>query len=231
MEHQQWSHDVICTKTGDNDNILRPIVRIIFKQHNIPTNNIITSEVSTPYFYQDESGYTLSHHDVFHNTVYIDKHSSYGHILNATDLQERQQEPTSEQPTSYICTTRNINPNTTTISSHISTIINNPTTDGIYQLQFSNEMQNDGGANRSVTNYKNILIHYKSIEPYPINGINSNEPAIHCIGFGYIPWKSLTYNTLLIPCYCCPQATGTIISPTDIVFSHLDKRMANDHKH
>ena len=84
-------------------------------------------------------------------------------------------------------------------------------------------MQNDGGANRSVTNCKHILIHYKSIEPYPINGINNNEPAIHCTGFGYIPWKSTSYDTLLIPCYYCLQATGTIISPTDIVFSHLDK--------
>ena len=84
-------------------------------------------------------------------------------------------------------------------------------------------MQNDGGANRSVTNCKHVLIHYKSIEPYPINGINNNEPAIHCTGFGYIPWKSTSYDTLLIPCYYCLQATGTIISPTDIVFSHLDK--------
>ena len=84
-------------------------------------------------------------------------------------------------------------------------------------------MQNDGGANHSVTNCKNILIHYKSIDPYPISGINCNEPAIHCTGFGYIPWRSTTDDMLLIPCYYCPQATWTIISPTDIVFSHLDK--------
>ena len=84
-------------------------------------------------------------------------------------------------------------------------------------------MQNDSGANRSVTNCRNILIHYKSNDPYPINGINCNEPAIHCTGFGYIPWRSTTGDTFLIPCYYCSQATGTIISPTDIVFSHLDK--------
>ena len=198
MEHQQWAHDVIRTITDDNDNIQRPIVRIIFEKHNIPTTNITTSGVSTPYVYQDECGYALSHDDIFHTTHYIPEHNSYGHILNDADLQKRQQESTNEQPTSCICTTRSIPPDTTTMSSHITSIITNPTTNGIYQFQFSNEMQNDGGANRSVINCKNILIHYNSIEPYPINGINSNEPAIHCIGFGYIPWRSLKHSKKII---------------------------------
>ena len=39
----------------------------------------------------------------------------------------------------------------------------------------------------------------------------------------YIPWYSQQHDILLIPCYYCPKATGTLISTTDIVFSHLDK--------
>ena len=69
----------------------------------------------------------------------------------------------------------------------------------MYQFEFSNEMQNNSGANRSVTNTKHILIHYKSINPYPINGIDSTETAIHDIGFGYILWKSHSNEVLLIP--------------------------------
>ena len=223
MEYQQWCHDVIRSIIDDNDNIQPPIVRVIFDQHNIPTKNIIPSQDS-PYLYEDEHGFVLNNNDIFHNTLDVPQHSSYGHIFDESDIQKQlQNQDILEQPTSYVCIVKSTPQDTNNLTSHISSIINDTTTKGLYQFQLSNEMQNDGGANRSVTSSKNILLHYKSIDPYPINGINSNTPAIHCIGFGYIPWCSRTNDTLLIPCYYCPQASGTIISPTDIVFSHLDK--------
>ena len=89
-------------------------------------------------------------------------------------------------------------------------------------MQFQSYIQNDGGANRSVTNSKQILYDYKIIEPYPIGGVNSSSPAIYCTGHGYIKWYSPSKYLVLIPCYFSEQASGTIISPTDIVFSHLD---------
>ena len=50
-----------------------------------------------------------------------------------------------------------------------------------------NTAQNDSGANRSVTNNKQLLVHYKAIRPYAIKGINDNSAAIHCTGIGYLP--------------------------------------------
>ena len=97
---------------------------------------------------------------------------------------------------------------------------------GLYRIHIntSNSMQNDGGANRSVTNNKNMLIGYQSIDPYPIGGVNEeNGPAILCTGKGYIPWRSNTGEIVLIRSYYCAQVAGTIISPTDIVMAHNER--------
>ena len=93
---------------------------------------------------------------------------------------------------------------------------------GIYELQINTHIQNDSGANRSVTNLISLLHNFKTIDPYPISGVNSKSPAIVCTGFGFLKWYSENKQLILIPCYYCAQASGTIISPTDIVYSHLD---------
>ena len=95
----------------------------------------------------------------------------------------------------------------------IATAINN---NGIYRAQVM-DAQNDGGANRTVTNNKNLLIHFESIPPYPINGVSSEAPAIHCTGKGYIPWRSNKGDIILVRSLYCAEASGAIISPNDVV--------------
>ena len=63
----------------------------------------------------------------------------------------------------------------------------NNTTPGIYRFMVNtaeNRMQNDGGANRSVTNNRKLLIKCKRILPYHMNGVNG---TITCSEKGYIP--------------------------------------------
>ena len=44
-----------------------------------------------------------------------------------------------------------------------------------------------------------------------------------CTGFGYLHWQSPNKQMIMIPCYFCSESSSTIISPTDIVLSHVDK--------
>ena len=86
---------------------------------------------------------------------------------------------------------------------------------GIYQtaLQVG---QNDGGANRSVTPNKELLINYKPIKNYAVNGIQKGDPALQCTGMGYLPWQADIGELLLVRCLYCNEASGTIISPSDV---------------
>jgi deoxyuridine 5'-triphosphate nucleotidohydrolase len=86
---------------------------------------------------------------------------------------------------------------------------------GIYRVQILSA-QHDSGANRSVTSSKNILLHYEDIEDYAINGVKDGEPAIICTGKGYVPWRAKSGEIILFRCLYCPDASGTIISPSDI---------------
>jgi hypothetical protein len=86
---------------------------------------------------------------------------------------------------------------------------------GIYRVQIQSA-QHDGGANRSVTANKDILLHFETIEDYAINGVKDGEPAIVCTGKGYIPWRANNGEMILVRCLYCPNASGTILSPSDI---------------
>ena len=101
----------------------------------------------------------------------------------------------------------------------IASAINN---NGIYRTVI-NTGQNDSGANRSVTNQKHLLINFKQIEPYAIKGVNEKEAAIHCTGWGYLPWKADTGEILLIQCLYCKESSGTIISPSNVNLQYQDK--------
>lgn len=78
-------------------------------------------------------------------------------------------------------------------------------------------MQNDLGANRSITNDRQKLLRYRALkQPYPIGGVNSEGPALYATGVGYIPWKARCGRYILVRCLYSKEADGTIISPTDI---------------
>ena len=93
---------------------------------------------------------------------------------------------------------------------------------GIYKANLI-PAQEDNGANRTCTNNKQLLVHFQDITPYPINGVNSDGPALHCTGVGYLPWKNGDGQLLLIRCFYSPQINGTIISPNDVVAQFIDK--------
>ena len=109
--------------------------------------------------------------------------------------------------------TRRHNQYTNNYYNKINSAISN---NGLYRAQVMNA-QNDGGANRTVTNNKTLLVHFEAIDPYPINGVSNESPAIYCTGRGYLPWTSKSGETLLVRCLYCAEASGTIISPNDIV--------------
>ena len=78
-------------------------------------------------------------------------------------------------------------------------------------------IQNDTGANKAVTNNRDILYNYKTIQPYPIGGVKADNVAITCTGQGYLPWSTREGNVLMIKTMYCEEVDGTIISPTTVV--------------
>ena len=105
---------------------------------------------------------------------------------------------------------------------HVAKISNAIARNGIYRIQIVSA-QHDGGANRSVTSSKDILVHYEPIDDYAINGVKDGEPAIVCIGKGYLPWRANTGEIILIRCFYCPNASGTIISPSDVNSQYIQR--------
>jgi hypothetical protein len=45
----------------------------------------------------------------------------------------------------------------------------------------------DGGANRSVTNNRKMLVNVRNIKKIPMAGVSDTGPAIHCTAIGYLP--------------------------------------------
>ena len=79
--------------------------------------------------------------------------------------------------------------------------------------------QADGGANRSVTNLKEILTISWDIAPHNMSRIGD---SIVCTAKGLFPLICTNGSTILIEMYYSPDATCIVISPTDIVFNHSD---------
>jgi hypothetical protein len=79
----------------------------------------------------------------------------------------------------------------------------------------------DGGANRSITNDCSLLINYKNVRKYPMNGVSSEGPALICTGVGFLPWKADTGEVLLIKTYYSANAAETIISPGDVITNNM----------
>jgi hypothetical protein len=94
-------------------------------------------------------------------------------------------------------------------------ILNAMHKNGIYHVQILSE-QHDSVANQSVTSYKDILLHYEDIEDYVINGVKDGEPEIICTGKGYVPWRAKSGEIILFQCLYCSEASGMIISPSDM---------------
>ena len=86
------------------------------------------------------------------------------------------------------------------------------TLDNLQKQRF--ELQADGGTNCSVTNIKDIFTSFWDIEPYYMGGIGD---GIKCTGKGIFPLLCSDGSTILIQMYDSPDASCTVISPTDMV--------------
>ena len=218
-----WVTNVL-QHTVENENTTIPMVNLVFDNDNVPAQTNIHHD--NIFIYQDPSGNIQSPEDLFVQvTAPYNDSTTYGSIMtdNVRIKHTNNQYPAINK--TYMLNTNNdIHTSNSTINlvDHISTSIKNKHNDGIYELQINTQIQNDSGANRSVTNLISLLHNFKTIEPYPIGGVNSESPAIYCTGFGYLKWYSEYKQLILIPCYYCAEASGTIISPTDIVYSHMD---------
>ena len=80
-------------------------------------------------------------------------------------------------------------------------------------------LQADGGANRSIINLRYIFPVYWDIDPRHIDGMSN---SITCTGKGIFPLVCSDGSTILIEIFYSKDATSTVISPTDIVFSTPD---------
>ncbi len=82
------------------------------------------------------------------------------------------------------------------------------------------KLQCDGGANRSVTNDESLLHVSWDISPYSIGGIGT---GITCTKKGLFHLICDDESILPVEMFYSAEATETVISPTDIVFSNSDK--------
>ena len=87
------------------------------------------------------------------------------------------------------------------------------------QFDFSQlKIQNDSGANRNVTNNKEILNDFQEISPYSIGGINNDESTnIVCTGEGFLCLRTDDNKSIPLRMLYSPDTSGTIVSPTSIV--------------
>ena len=77
--------------------------------------------------------------------------------------------------------------------------------------------QMDSGANRNVTNDKNILRNYTEIKPIAVYGIGKEDAACHISGRGILALETMEGTHLNIIMYFSSGCSGTILSPTAIV--------------
>ena len=71
--------------------------------------------------------------------------------------------------------------------------------------------QGDSGANRGVTNNKDLLHDYQAIKPFGIGTIGPE--TILVIGVGYIDLPTLGKGFERIKTYYSPKASGSVMSP------------------
>ena len=77
--------------------------------------------------------------------------------------------------------------------------------------------QMDSGANRNVTNDKNILRNFTNINPIAVFGIGKDEAACHITGKGVLALETMEGTEMHIIMYYSSGCSGTILSPTAIV--------------
>ena len=83
-------------------------------------------------------------------------------------------------------------------------------------------IQNDTGANRTVTNRKGIIYEYEDATPFPIADVNADDVAIVCTGKGLLQWEAREGYIVIIEVLYIKEVEGTILSHTAVVEQNID---------
>ena len=84
-------------------------------------------------------------------------------------------------------------------------------------------IHHDSGANRSVTNNRNLLHSIKPIQQVKIQGANKGSGFLNCTEKGIFNLQCNDGSVIPVPVYLTDDVEGTILSPTDICIYHYDK--------
>ena len=83
-------------------------------------------------------------------------------------------------------------------------------------------MQNDSGVTHTVTNNKDILLDFETIDGLPIAGLEKDTAALEVTGKGRLPITSDEGDILIIDALYAPKAECTLISPAAITTQYDD---------
>jgi hypothetical protein len=78
----------------------------------------------------------------------------------------------------------------------------------------------DGGSNRSVSNDRSLLIHYRNIKKTTMNCASQEGPILTCTGERYLPWRANSGQYLFVKCLYSPEVAETILLPTDVCLTY-----------
>ena len=84
-------------------------------------------------------------------------------------------------------------------------------------------IHHDSGANRSVTNNRELLHSIETIPKVQIQGANKGSGFLHCAEKGIFNLKCSDGSIIPVSVYLTDDVDGTILSPTDICISHYNK--------
>ncbi len=140
------------------------MINLVFDKNIIPIQS--TTDHDNIFIYQDHLGNKLKPSDIFVSQNYNDNNNStVGSIMTENVRLQYIDQHTTDDCLNYILSHNTQHP----INSHEQTspTINSSNINGIYELQINTQIQNDSGANRSVTNLISLLHNFKKNRTIP----------------------------------------------------------------
>ena len=202
------------------------------------TNNTKTNDPSWTNWY----GHTkIEEEDIFydsqvHTTETICDHAmedltnmlANENPFNTTDSDDEYDLPhnlTLQDPESHIndiidTISYSSNPTQTLTKKQLQKIYNNGDSENITMKvrKENHDKMMDGGANRNITNRREILRRYKKLKyQIPVSGVAAGGPACYIDGYGYIDILTEEGHTIETLVYYFPHCSSTILSPNAIV--------------
>ena len=159
--HYKWAKSIIRSINEENDNITLPTIRLVFDNNTIPITT--TSSNNDLFIVQDNKGNIKDHSEIFTTQVPLNSPITYGSIATDESHLQYSQHPHHHPQMTYTCEPINMDntPNINRIEDYISSSIKTTNNNSIYEFHINTQVQNDSGANRSVTNLISLLHNFK----------------------------------------------------------------------